>query len=151
MDGDETGKHWTAEAWTQRQVIVRRVLACLYDSCMIIPKGQLMAPVRQPPSQSVHQSHSIDSIIVTILSIIARALQRHTPMHKPHPSHFWTSIIGISIMLFRLYSQYLKGEWRHPSVIFVSRRHPHYFLQSFLVRNFYAMAVQFYRALLLQC
>jgi len=100
--------------------IISRVLDGLYGFGMIISKGQLMAPVGHTISQSVHQSHSTDSVIVTILPIMARALQWHTPTHKPHPSHFWMSIIGISIMFFSLYQSYSKTKGRHRSVTFVS-------------------------------
>jgi len=107
-----------------------------------------MAPVGQTASQSVHQSHSTVPIMVIVLLTIARALQWHTPTHNPHPSHFLVSIIGISATFFSLHVDYFKSKGRHLSVIFVSKRNLHYLLESFFIRNYYAMAIQLDRPFL---
>lgn len=125
-----------------RESIAREVLLGLYDSSLTISKGQLMAPAAQTVSQSVHQSHSTVSIIVTILSTMARALQWHTPTHNPHPSHFSVSMIGISIMFFSVNQVYSRSGGLRLSVTLVSRGHLHYPLETFFVPNYYPMAVQ---------
>jgi hypothetical protein len=51
------------------------------------------------------------------------------------------SIIGISAISFSLHIGYFKSKVCHLSVIFVSRRHLHYLLESFFIRNDYAMVV----------
>jgi hypothetical protein len=77
---------------------------------MIISKGQLIAPVEQTASQSVHQSHSTVSMMVMILLTIAKAWQWHTPTHSPHPSHLPGSITGISATFFCLHLRYFKSK-----------------------------------------
>ena len=121
----------------------------LYGASLTISKGQLMAPAAQTVSQSLHQLHWTVSIIVTISSTIARALQWHTPTHKPHPSHFWASIIGISIMFFSLNQLDCRGDGPHLSVTLVSRGHLPYLLETLYVPDYYAMAIHLNHAVLL--